>query len=308
MSWNDHSVQFSIVYAANDNCIRGQYQTTWSDLCGLLMDPPQLIADKKDNWMLIPSSFKEQDYEPAIDHDENIKYQEDGIPFIRRSTPNLLHTYMLPLDIDGEMPLIDARQKFKNFEYVGYTSHSHRSERKNGKDCYRLFLLLKTPIDPVNLLKRRPVMWRWLGKGCADDSSLSLTRGFYLPAQRTEDAPFESWHNHGTPIDWTRCPEEKKPVFKPRPKEDIPIDKQKIIDDLSSHYIGHEPRWYAVAIAMVEAGFDENDFISATIGGMMNSKSNTDCTKKWAKAENDVRNGATRGGIGYLINEIKGKH
>lgn len=300
---NNYKVKFSIVNAANDNCIRGQTECTWDKFCYMLENCLIKIEDseegKKTNQMVIPCSFNE--------HIRTFDYnnKKDTKKYIKRVSENLDKMYMLPLDIDDNVTIEEAKERYKKFEYVAYTSSNHALK---GKDKFRIFILLETPISGNNLLKRRTAIKKHFGictdKSItqADDSTLSLTRGFFLPAIKRDDQEFLVWRNHGKLLDWTVFDIEKPVEIKPR--QELTVDREKILDQLHNIYVGQEPIWYKIGVAMAECGYDEADFHYVTIGGLMREKDANQCEKKWKKIQTDITKGKTMGGIGFIINKI----
>ena len=88
-------------------------------------------------------------------------------------------------------------------------------------------------------------------------------------------------------IDYTPLSVERRAYF---------INKLKLV------FIGYEPQWYRVGLAMCGAGFTVEDFITVTIDGLMNQKDGEACRAKWRAIEADVSH---RINFGYVINLLK---
>ncbi|MEF8758303.1 MAG: hypothetical protein V5B36_00825 [Candidatus Accumulibacter sp. UW25] len=163
--------------------------------------------EKKAVEMVVPVSFltvNETDQYAKVTHKEAefgrgtegaVKTDEDDIPYVWKAGVNVKEWHMLPVDIDGQMSIEEAMHKFKEYEYVLYTSHSHRTEGKPF-DCFRLFFPLETPVAHVSFLGRKKAMEKWLGN--IDLTSISTFRAFYFPscAQENKDKAFFH-HNKG---------------------------------------------------------------------------------------------------------------
>jgi len=160
--------------------------------------------------------FNASEYRPveALGGDGNfIVYDEANDQFrTRRLADNVLAVTMLILDYDGGMSLQSARERFKDYEYVAYTSFSHRRERD--VDRYRMIFPLASPIPAAgtfspfdNLIQGSA--WHELEDalkefaGPCDPVSVRCNQFYYLPvASRAGASVAQVWANSGRPIDW----------------------------------------------------------------------------------------------------------
>jgi hypothetical protein len=113
----------------------------------------------------------------------SIKLDESGNPFTWKGSANIEQWYMLPCDIDNDVTINEAKQKFKDYEYVLYTTFNHQTG-DTPKDKFRILFLLKNPVTTRELNARKPAIMKWLGSH--DKSSLANFRGFYLPSHSVE--------------------------------------------------------------------------------------------------------------------------
>ena len=163
--------------------------------------------------------------------------------------------------------------------------------------------------------------------GEVDPSTVSCSRAFYLPSCPPAYAPFAlSWSNTGIPLDWremadtmfTRMDREDAANRLAEVRRQLEAEKhgtrsvadaqrirQRLLENLKGHFIGYEPTWTRVAIAMAAEGFSEADF-SYISYGLMNSKTTKDCSAKWKSAV--AKCAGSKLGVGYLWNVSKGKH
>ena len=120
---------------------------------------------------------------------------------------------MLVLDYDGGLSLEEAKSRFKEFEYVAYTSFSHRKDSE--ADRFRIVLPLSSPIpasgrfsDCDDLIDGSA--WYELEHallefaGPCDPASFRCNQFFYLPVvPRERELLAEVWSNPGRLVDWT---------------------------------------------------------------------------------------------------------
>lgn len=158
-------------------------------------------------------------------------------------------------------------------------------------------------------------MKAWLGD--VDESTLASSRGFYLPSCPKERSSIaERWHNEGTECFdvMSFAPTEKqlstKPVGQSWRTSLSPTtsdsDKEVLREALRNTYLGNYEEWWKVASAMLNAGYELQDFEYVTVGGMMSEKTPQDCKRQWDK----VRSRHGRGqsiSPGYLYNLVGGR-
>lgn len=272
------TVHFSIFNGFYDVDVKNNVECEWYDLVAILT-LPHMVSANKDGKMIGPWKYKDA---PA-----------------HRCAADVELVSCILLDYDKNVSLTDAKEKFVEFEHVLYTSYSHMKEGVDDHR-FRIALPLATPVTPEQLIERRKAIYEWADG--VDRSCLSISRTFYLPscaAGRVEYA--ESWHNAGSKLfDVMAFAVEPKIEYTPSgPVEDE--DKEWLISNLQTVYLGSEPRWFAVASCMATNGFTFDDFCRVTINGLMRSKSVKDCEAKW-RAVNKTRSGAT---VGLLYNILK---
>lgn len=149
----------------------------------------------------------------------------DGIPgvlvydddrekiYTRRLKENVLAVTTLILDYDGGMSIQDARERFKNYEYVGYTSFRHLKTKC--VDKFRLVFPLASPIPAAGIFTDCDDLvagseWYELTDalkafaGDCDPASFRCNQFFYLPIARNSRAAMaEVWANSGAVLDWS---------------------------------------------------------------------------------------------------------
>lgn len=117
----------------------------------------------------------------------------------------------LVLDIDGSMTVDEFCQLYDGtINAVLYTTHSHRSERKGGKDCFRVIveitedipwdLLLKPSYDNESILPALFDLFPMVDASCFEPQ-----RGHFFFSCKP-GAPHEKRRLHGEALDWRQLP------------------------------------------------------------------------------------------------------
>lgn len=317
----DQIVRFTLYQSTYDNRImpENNMEAMWKDFVGAVQE--FTITDDKDSMMLIsPVEYEQEDecYVPAkYTHNESLKTpehnegeikvnKETGKPYVWKGADNVLAWYMLPIDIDGEMTIEEAKERFAEYEYVAYTSHSHKTEKKGFGDCFRLFLLLREPVSAEDFASRTVAIEKFMN---GDATATALARGFYLPScSAVNKDKKQSWYNEGEALDLLSFAENVIPEYtKTEYETDITDEVKKyVLEKLATevHINSYDP-WWKVAAAMYESGYSYEEFQYATIGRMMSSKSESDCRKQWAKSRGRAQRGKAPG-FGYLVNVVGG--
>jgi hypothetical protein len=303
-------VPFTLYNSTFDNRILDSNrfnEVEWGDLVELMLTERQLVAGKADSKLIAPVRFLERD-DPGCQHAVYTKHEakrglgkagalkldKDGRPYVWRGAVNVAEWSMLPVDIDGEQTIAQAREFFKAYTYVAYTSFSHLKDGTTEK--FRLLLPLEHPVPHQEVEARLPALKTWLGD--VDLSSLAGARGFYLPSCPPEREHLaRCWYNEGEgfldllafnkePANrFERSPQGRQLDFNAVRTHLLRADhRQSLLDRLRALYLGKYEDWWKVSSAMVNAGYDLADFKYVTIGGMMRSKTERDCEVQWQKA------------------------
>jgi len=217
-------IHFTLVEDTWDNCIREDMECHWADLVTILQEHITTMNKYKTR-MIIPASFKDisEEYEPARYGEKHekagqIKFREDGRPHIKRCKDNVKTVYLLPLDMDGGLSIVEAKERFSEYEYCAYTSSGHRTEEKFGKDAFRIFLPFSRPLTAKEYELRQKAFREWLGTEL-DQSSVDVARGFYIPSYLHENRNngHTAWHNKGKLLDPDMFDEAEEVVYEPNP-------------------------------------------------------------------------------------------
>jgi hypothetical protein len=279
----------------------------WGDFVELLYTEQSVVTRKDKAKLLSPVRFLKPDdprckHARYTDNEERkglgrsgaLKRDEEGKPYTWRGAQNVEQWSMLPIDIDGQQPIAQAKEYFREYTYVAYTSFRHLLDGKTEK--FRLLIPLEVPIDHKTFTARLPAIKTWVGD--IDLSSLAASRGFYVPAVHPDRKHFFSkWHNEGDRfldlLEFT--PQKARAPKNPSTRTTLNLadirnsltdDDRKavLLQKLHDTYVGKYETWWKVSSAMLNAGFTLEDFNYVTIGGMMKEKTAEDCEKQWRKA------------------------
>lgn len=147
----------------------------------------------------------------VFDGDKRNALHFNGCEFetLERFQDNVKAMHILVLDYDDGMPLAEAREHFKQYEHVCYTSYNHQIE-KDGKapvDKFRIMIPLTNPCPLQDWLEIRHHVEAFAPG--VDMASVRLHQPFAIPLVRS-GAPREAWHNEGKWLDWSDWPRQKQ--------------------------------------------------------------------------------------------------
>lgn len=220
-----------------------------------------------------------------------------------RRSENCLGTNLICLDFDddSDWTIEDSKVVFAKYKHMGFTSYNHM---KNGQDRFRIFL----PLDRVYYSKevqecRDGLYDKYQG---VDRSCLSITRAFYIPSCSVENKNLaQLWSRDGELFSLDQF---DRIVFTPEVNIERPElsdeKRQWILDSLKMCYIGKEPEWVKIGLAMCSEGFSFDEFVYVSVGGLMREKTTKDCQTKWKGFEQAVARGNRRS-VGVIINVLK---
>ncbi|MBL4898631.1 MAG: hypothetical protein JKX76_03165 [Colwellia sp.] len=176
-----------------------------------------------------------------IKEPKNILSNSDGTPETRRLKINLKEVEILVLDYDNNdctdvddsshFSINDAKQEFKDYTHIGYTSHSHLLNKVHK---FRIIILLESPIpawqktnadgstlDSSEWYEIQNALRKFAGP--CDPASFNANQFFYIPSthpDRIDTA--EAWTNSASALDWTSF--DRNPIA---PSHQANEDKQK---------------------------------------------------------------------------------
>ena len=274
-------VHYSLLRNMRDTDVSTAFEKSWADFRDDFSK--HNVVDDKDSFMFCPWIFVDSTGP--------------------RRTTNCLGTDLLCFDFDdgSGWTIDDAKIVFKKYEYFGYTSYNHQ---KNGNDRFRLVFPLGQVIAAGEIATRRKAIYRKYDG--VDESCLSRTRAFYIPLCPKERQQLAfTWENHGELFSVFEFAQTREPAFTETQHALLDDSKRQwILEHLKLCYLGHEPRWRNIGLAMCNEGFSVEDFVYVSVAGLMREKSEVDCQRKWGQIQRDV-SGGVKVGFGHLVNVLK---
>lgn len=205
----------------------------WEELATFMMEQGHRVSPTKDGVPLFNATrFKTID-EVVKEDRGGFREELDGTQLVRRQQKNALAVELLILDYDGTLTLDEARERFKDYEYLGYTSHSHL--KKSSVHKFRLIFPLVRPIpahrtyDEYGMLVEQGAYHDIsealiaFAPGC-DPVITKAVQPYYVPsapAERTAEALI--WRNQGAVLDWTAWKRNSAYAADPSSSSPIPL-------------------------------------------------------------------------------------
>lgn len=283
--FDDNKLVFTIIGNVKDNNITNEkvISTDWKEVKGDFISKHEVREDK-DGMAFIGASFlsNEDDGVEFVTNNDGIAITDNnGDKIVKRDKDNINQYHLLAIDYDDGMTVDEAKERFGEFEHIGYTSHNHKNEWKEVVDKkdevetttkvllekFRLVFLLTEPVTPDDINNRKDEIFSWVGP--ADTSTLAIGRLFYLPScpeSRLEHA--EVWCNNGKLLDLlsfevntNKTTKVSKPVdtekFSTAVKEAIKNGLKEI------GAVNHDP-YFKIAASMFNGGMTLQDFIEVS--------------------------------------------
>ena len=117
-----------------------------------------------------------------------------------RKQDNVEAIHLLVLDYDDGLSIDQARDHFKEYEHIGYTSYNHQVSKgdKSPVDKYRVIIPLATPCPGSDWMEIRHNVANFAPE--VDMASVKLSQPFAIPIVRTGGEKCH-WHNKGKWLD-----------------------------------------------------------------------------------------------------------
>lgn len=206
----------------------------WDEFTTFMLEEGHRVSSDKEAVNLF-NATRFKSLNDVVKEDRNgYRETEDGTQLVRRQQRNALAVELLILDYDGTLTLDEARERFRDYDYLGYTSHSHL--KKPGVHKFRLIFPLVRPIpahrayDEYEMLFDQGVFYDLsealiaFAPGC-DPIVTKPTQVYYLPSapeERIADAVI--WRNHGEVLDWTTW--KRNSAYAADPSSSSPIPRK----------------------------------------------------------------------------------
>jgi hypothetical protein len=279
-------IKFTAIKSVYDNKIldKHRYSMSWEKF--VKINSYLMITPNKEDAPLI-SPVEYMTSEDALD------FTESGD--VRRCADNIKLWWMIGIDIDGQMKIEEAKERFKDFEYFLYTTHSHKSEKKHFTDCFRIFILLETPITNEDFLCRKNALQEFIGS--TDLTTLARSRGFYTHSCNQENAHHAAFfYSQGQCLDALSLPVTIEIPY----TQDISYEtpsyefKQKILEQLGNLFQIEYEMWWKICSAMQNAGYSLSEF--EQLSNTIRSHRKNNCKAQWNCSKRKQIP------LGYLIN------
>lgn len=291
-------IKLTLIKSIFDNEVtpEKQFSASWNEFCEML-ENITITDDKQSVPLISPIEF--------VSLDDTNDLTDSGC--VRRCGDNVKSWHMLPVDIDGETTICEAKERFAAFEYVLVTTHSHQSLAKP-YDCFRIFFPLATPVSNDDFQARLTAIKDFIG--FADKTTTSASRSFYLPSCSADNAHSSVYfRNSGKCLNLLDfAPEIKENYVSSMSSNDAPTQEfmQEVLEKLGGLYQVEYEDWWKIGSAMCEAGFSEWEFesLSKKIRSHRTESGNGKRQDKYS-VQWKLSSRRTVGGFGYLVNLCK---
>lgn len=209
------------------------------------------------------------------------------------------------VDIDSGMTIeqLKANKWYKRFSCGFYTTPSHTPD----KPRFRILFLLESPIERAEDMRLlyRGLITLFGGDGACKDGC----RLFYGTPNATE-CEYREGIVMSDEVVLSIIDRERKEIQQELMKSQLtdkdytpPTNKvkSKVIELLKTAYSGEYNTWFVLACAMKRSGFSQEDFIEATCGGLMRSKTPSRCAQVWKAICDDHPSKASMGTIIWYL-------
>lgn len=271
-------MHFTVVNSVFDNKVikKNQFNCSWEKFVKML-SVPTIVPHKDDVKLISPVEYYSEN--------EASDFTEDG--FVRRCSDNIKLYHAIPVDIDAQMTIETAKERFKKYEYVLYSTFSHKTAKKDFKDCFRIFFKIVEPVSNADFMCRREALQKFIGEH--DKSTLACSRSFFLPSCSQENSNHAYFHhNLGNDLDVISFEPTIEIPYVPDTNYEPPTPefKEKVLEQLCRLRVIDYDVWWKIGSAMQEAGYrlDEFEQVSRMIRShrldTMKCKSQWNCSKR----------------------------
>lgn len=118
-------------------------ETTWENIVNLFTSPHETLENKTDAKLFNGIRYKSIDEIPEYTDDWGMD-NDTGEVYVKRRQINIIENHLLILDYDGGTTLNEMIDRFKEYEFIYYTSYRHLHDGKTEK--FRIVFSLSKPI------------------------------------------------------------------------------------------------------------------------------------------------------------------
>lgn len=279
-------IKFTTIKSVYDNEIgdANLHSMSW-DRFTKILSKPLICPNKADAPLLSPVEY--------FSKQEAIELTDNGC--VRRCADNVKSWYMLAIDIDGQMTIDEAVEKFSEYTYVLYSTYSHRTEEKP-YDCFRLFMPLFSPVTNIEFQSRIPAIRDFIGNH--DKTTLASSRGFYVPSHK-EGRHVVYHHNEGKCVDLMLFEPEIEEIYVTDTSREPPSEefKTKVLNELFKLREIEYDLWWKIGSAMQSSGYSEMQF--QHLSSVIRAHRKNNCRMQWRCSKRK------KIGFGFLVNVVK---
>lgn len=116
--------------------------TSWENIVALFMSGHEVVENKEDVKLFNATRYKEVHQIP--DYSEDWYMDSQGFSYAKRRQVNIIAVDLLVLDYDGGTTIDEIKKRFKEYEYLCYSSFRHLYDDKTHK--FRFIIPLTKPI------------------------------------------------------------------------------------------------------------------------------------------------------------------
>ncbi len=202
-------IHINVFHTTKDNQVKPNI-TTWENIIKLFSGGHQVNEEKGMANYFNGSRYKEpSDIEESSDKGVNLFTSK---PFTKRRQTNIIETDLLILDYDGGTTLQKEMERFKQYEYIYYTSFRHLYDGETHK--FRIVIPLSKSIPSWKSYNQHGVaidggQWYQITEslknfvGPCDPKSFDPNQIFEMPSVPEERKSFSrSGHSTGQFLDW----------------------------------------------------------------------------------------------------------
>jgi len=135
-------IQLNIFHNKFDSQVKSQV-TSWENLVKFFTSPHEVLEDKFDSPLFNGVRYKDIDQIPESSDDWDLD-DITGKYFVRRRKINIVESDLFVIDYDGGVTLNDMLDRFKDYEFIYYTSYRHLYDGETEK--FRLIFPFHKPI------------------------------------------------------------------------------------------------------------------------------------------------------------------
>jgi len=234
-------------------------EATFEEFVAFAIESQTCLEQKEDGQLFNMCSFIDAPECPAEDHFNPESTPHPRTELIRRCKSNVKEIYALLLDVDGNLTLQQAIEKWHPFEFFVYSTHGNSQE----KEKFRLVMPLSTPVTREAFDERHTSLCEFFG---VDKASFTISQAFYWPSYSSKNADIRfAYHNKGeVQFDAMLLPAEEISRNHVEPPVYAPGEKDPLANAIYETFLTGSNLRYADALTLAvickSKGISENDW------------------------------------------------